>query len=121
MPHCIIEHTDNIKDTIVWNELFSELYKILIDLGEFKEPDIKSRVIEHKNYYIGNGNPEQAFVTLDIQIMDERIDEFKKRLAQSALDLLSEYFEKTLKNLQTSISVQISEIHRNSYSKKVKS
>jgi len=97
LPHCILEYSDNIKDTVVWNSIFKNLHKIFVETGEFIEADIKSRVIKHDNFYIG--------------------DQFKKDLAQSALNLLSRYFTKTLNDLKTSISVQISNIHRNSYSK----
>jgi 5-carboxymethyl-2-hydroxymuconate isomerase len=117
LPHCIIEHTDNIKDYPVWVEVLKEIHKILVDTGEINESDIKSRVVEHKNYYIGDGNQDQAFITLKIEILDGRSDQFKKEVAQNALKALSKYFEKTLKDLQTSISVQISDIHRKSYSK----
>ena len=119
MPHCIIEHSDNIKDSTSWATIFKELHKILVDTGEIKESDIKSRAIEHKNFYIGNGNMNKAFITLNIQLLDGRSDEFKKELAQSALILLNKYFEKTFKELHTSITVQISDIHRKSYSRKI--
>jgi len=117
LPHCIFEHSDNIKDTFEWDAIFKNLHKLLLDTGEFNKADIKSRVIKHNKFYIGNGNPNQAFVTLNIQLLDGRSDQFKKDLAQSALNLLNKYFTKTLNDLKTSISVQISNIHRNSYSK----
>jgi len=117
LPHCILEHSDNIKDTVVWDSIFKNLHKIFVETGEFIEADIKSRVIKHDNFYIGDGNPNQAFITLNIKLLDGRSDQFKKDLAQSALNLLSKYFTKTLNDLKTSISVQISNIHRNSYSK----
>ncbi len=91
----------------------------MVDTCEIREDDLKSRAIEHNNFYIGDGNPNQAFVTLNIQLLDGRSDELKKELAQSALKLFSLYFEKTLVELQTSITVQISDIHRKSYSRKI--
>jgi 5-carboxymethyl-2-hydroxymuconate isomerase len=79
--------------------MLKELHTILVDTGEINESDTKSRVVEHNNYYIGNGNPDQAFVTLNIQILDGRSDQFKKEVAQNALNVLSKYFEKTLKGI----------------------
>ena len=117
MPHCILEYSDNIKDITQWNDLFIQLHKVLLDTGEFKKEDIKSRVLEYKNYYIGDGSPNQAFITLNIQILDGRSDKFKKELAQSALNVLNKFFYNTLERMQTSITVQISDIHRRSYSK----
>ena len=91
----------------------------MVDTGEIKEDDIKSRVIEHNNFYIGNGNPNQAFVTLNIQLLDGRSDEFKEDLAQSALKLLSIHFELTFEELKTSLTVQITDINRKSYTRKI--
>jgi 5-carboxymethyl-2-hydroxymuconate isomerase len=111
MPHCIIEHSDNVLDKPSWQNIFSKLHKILVDTGEWIESDIKSRVLEHKNFYIGDGSPNQAFVTLNIQILDGRSDSIKKDITQKALNLLSDNFPKTLKELRFSITVQVSNIH----------
>ena len=119
MPHCIVEHSNNIKDIPSWEKLFKELHKILTDTNEWIESDIKSRVIGYNNFYIGNGSPNQAFVVLNIQILDGRSDELKKSIADNALNILCKYFELTFKELQTSITVQINDIHSPSYCRKM--
>ena len=111
MPHCIIEHTDNVLDKPSWKNIFCELHKILVDTGQWIESDIKSRVLEHKNFYIGDGGSNQAFVTLNIQILDGRSDNIKKEISQKALNLLRDNFPKSLKDLDFSITVQVSDIH----------
>lgn len=70
MPHCIIEHSDNIKDSPSWKKLFKDLHQVLVDTSEINESDKKSRVIVHNNYFIGDDSKDQAFVTLDIQLLD---------------------------------------------------
>jgi len=119
LPHCILEYSENIQDAPNWTSLFHELHQVLLNTGEFNEQDIKSRAIGHKNYFIGNGNPDQAFIALNVQILDGRTDEFKKDLAQSALNILNKFFCNTLKKLQATITVQISDIHRASYGKSI--
>ncbi len=119
MPHCILEYSDNIKDKPSWNIIFKELHKILVDTGEWIESDIKSRAIKHSEFYIGDGNPNQAFVTLNLQILHGRSDELKESVSKDALEILCNHFESTIKSLQTSITVQISDIHTPSYSKKM--
>ncbi|MCP3924099.1 MAG: 5-carboxymethyl-2-hydroxymuconate Delta-isomerase [Desulfobacterales bacterium] len=119
MPHCILEYTDNIKDKPSWNQVFKELHKILVDTGEWIESDIKSRAIKHSEFYIGDGNPNQAFVTLNLQILNGRSDELKESVSKDALEILCNHFKSTIKSLQTSITVQISDIHTPSYSRKM--
>jgi len=115
MPHCILEYTDNIADELRWADIFKEIHAILIATGEWHGVEIKSRALELTNYYIGNGNPHQAFVTLCIQILAGRSDSLKKSISESCLKVLAGHFPLTLKQLQTSITVQIVDIHEASY------
>ncbi|MCK5099869.1 MAG: 5-carboxymethyl-2-hydroxymuconate Delta-isomerase [Desulfobacteraceae bacterium] len=119
MPHCIIEHSENIRDFPSWEKVFKELHEMMVNTGGWIESEIKSRVVAHSNYYIGDGSLNQTFITLNIQILDGRSEDLKKEISQNALKVLSKYFEKTFNELQTSITVQISDIHSPSYSRKI--
>lgn len=119
MPHCILEYTNNIVDTPIWADIFKEIHAILIATGEWHSADIKSRAIELHNFYIGNGSPHQAFVSLCIQILAGRSDNLKKSVSESCLKALAGHFPLTLKQLQTSITVQIVDIHEPSYCRRI--
>jgi 5-carboxymethyl-2-hydroxymuconate isomerase len=119
MPHCILEYTDNIADAPVWSDIFKELHAVLVATGEWHSADIKSRAIALTNYYIGNGKPQQAFVTLSIQILAGRSDDLKKSISESCLKALVSHFPLTLSQLQTSITVQIVDIHQASYCRRI--
>ena len=119
MPHCILEYTDNIIESPDWDFLFRKIHAVLLDTGEWYEPDIKSRSIRHERYFIGNGDPDQAFITLSIQILEGRSDELKAQISKNALDILVSFFSLSLEQLKTSITVQIVDIHKASYCRKV--
>lgn len=119
MPHCIFEYTDNIADDLIWTDIFKEIHAILLATGEWYGADIKSRAIKLDNYYVGNGNPHQAFVSLSIQILAGRSDDLKKSIAESCLKALASHFPLTLKQLQASITVQIVDIHEPSYRRRI--
>ena len=119
MPHCILEYTSNIVDQPVWADIFKEIHAVLIATGEWHCADIKSRAIELHNYYICNGNPSQAFVSLSIQILAGRSDNLKKSISESCLKTVASHFPLTLKQLQTSITVQIVDIHEASYCRRI--
>ncbi len=119
MPHCILEYTANIVDEPNWADIFKEIHAILIATGEWHCPDIKSRAIQLDNFYIGNGNPHQAFVCLSMQILAGRSDSLKKSIAESSLKVLAGHFPLTLKKLQAGISVQIIDIHEPSYCRRI--
>jgi 5-carboxymethyl-2-hydroxymuconate isomerase len=119
MPHCILEYSSNVIDAPDWTRLLLDVHEVLMATGLFVRSDIKSRIIEHGRYVIGDGSQDRAFVTLNVQILSGRSDEVKRQVAEAALELLSRTFTKTLNELKCSISVQITDIHRPSYCRRI--
>jgi 5-carboxymethyl-2-hydroxymuconate isomerase len=96
-----------------------KVHEKLISTGQFVASDIKSRVIRYEDYVIGNGEENQSFVTLNLQILEGRSDEFKRELPQMALEILVAAFPISLAEQRCSITVQVNEIHRASYQRRV--
>lgn len=119
MPHCIFQYPANIADEPDWPRIMRKIHEGLISTGLFVAGDIKSRVIGHDNYRIGNGEDNQSFVTLNLQILDGRSDEFKRQIADMALEILVASFQKPLVEQKCGVTVQVSEIHRASYQRHV--
>ena len=119
MPHCIFEYSANIADEPEWHQIMKKVHERLIATGEFVAGDIKSRVIRHSNFLIGNGEGNQSFVTLNLQILDGRSDEFKSEIARMALEILVAAFPKSFAEQKCSITVQVSDIHRASYQRHI--
>jgi 5-carboxymethyl-2-hydroxymuconate isomerase len=119
VPHCIFEYTANIADKPEWQRIMGKVHDGLISTGHFVPGDIKSRVIRHDQYRIGNGEPDQSFVTLNLQVLAGRSDAFKRDIAAMALDILVAAFPKSLAEQKCSITVQVSDIHRASYQRQI--
>jgi 5-carboxymethyl-2-hydroxymuconate isomerase len=119
MPHCILEYSANLADDPDWPLIVCGVHEKLLATGLFVAADIKSRILRHEHFVIGNGEPDQSFVTLNLQILDGRSDETKRELAQMALAVLAEALPKSLAEQKCSITVQVSEIHRASYQRLV--
>ena len=119
MPHCIFEYSANIADEPNWPLIMTKLHEKLISTGQFQAEDIKSRVIRHENFLIGNGESDQSFITLNMQMLDGRSDEVKQDLRRLGLEILVAYFPQSLSQQKASITVQISDIHRASYQRQV--
>ena len=120
MPHCILEASDNLLDQPDWTGLLREINGTLAATGLFKAADIKSRAVRHGVFVIGDGSPDQAFVTLNVQILSGRTDEVKAQLSEALLEVLAEAFPKTQAAMRCSLTVQISELHRPSYRRQVR-
>jgi 5-carboxymethyl-2-hydroxymuconate isomerase len=92
---------------------------VIMNTGLFVLSDIKSRVIKHEQYLVGDGLDNQAFVTLNVQILTGRSDDVKSQISQAALAILAEAFPKTFAQMKCSITVQISDIDPPSYRRQV--
>src|SRR5271166_338598 len=119
MPHCIFEYSANIADDPDWPEIALQIHEKLISTGLFVAEDIKSRILKHDHFVIGHGEPNQSFVTLDLQILDGRSDDVKRQLSQMALEVLVQAFPKSIAQQKSSITVQVTDIHRASYQRHV--
>jgi 5-carboxymethyl-2-hydroxymuconate isomerase len=115
VPHCLLEHSANLLDAPDWTGLLREVNRTLADTGLFTAADIKSRVIRHETFVIGDGAPDQAFVTLNLQILGGRPDEVKAGLSEALLAVLKPAFPLTAGKMRLSLTVQISDLHRPSY------
>ncbi|MBE9609755.1 5-carboxymethyl-2-hydroxymuconate Delta-isomerase [Chitinilyticum piscinae] len=119
MPHCILEYSSNIIDQPDYRALLLTIHDTLMQSGQFELADIKSRVIRHEQFLIGDGNPALAFVTCTLQLLAGRSDAVKTALAEALQQRLVAAFPRSLAQLQCSITVQLCDIHRASYQRKV--
>ena len=121
MPHCILEYSGNVVDEPDCAETLAALHRMLAATGLFVLDDIKSRVVRHDDFLVGEGRGDRAFVALEIQILSGRTDEVKGEICDAALQVLVQAFPRTVERLTTSLTVQISDIHRPSYRREIRS
>ncbi len=119
MPHCILEYSNNIVDEPDFRGLLLEVHEALASTGLFKQADIKSRVIRHQRFVVGDGAPDRAFVTMNVCILSGRDDAVKAQLSGAVLRVLEGHFPRTFAEKRCSITVQVTDIHRDSYGKMV--
>jgi len=119
MPHCILEASDNLLDQPDWPALLRQVNGALVATGLFQAADIKSRFLRHDVFAIGDGSPDQAFVTLNVQILGGRPDDVKALVSEALLAVLVPAFPRTLAGMKTSLTVQITDIHRASYRRQI--
>ncbi|HEY3399887.1 MAG TPA: 5-carboxymethyl-2-hydroxymuconate Delta-isomerase [Geothrix sp.] len=119
MPHCILETSDNLLDHPDWVDLLRKINRALVATGLFTSSDIKSRAVQHGRFVIGDGAADQAFVTLNVQILSGRTDEVKAQISEALLQELARAFPRTFAQMKCSLTVQITDIHRPSYRRQI--
>jgi 5-carboxymethyl-2-hydroxymuconate isomerase len=117
MPHCILEYSSNHIDDLNVRSLFEDLHATLLRIWAFKKEDFKSRSIEYEHYLIGDDAKENVFAALELQVMSGKKESEHKALSEAALEVLKKHFPHSLTRCVTSLSVQVVEVNKGSYSR----
>ena len=108
MPHLTLEYTDNLEFDA--QPLLEHLHSELVATGAINLKGLKSRAIQHTEYRIADGNPEYAFVHVNLLIREGRPLEVQKDMSQRVLDVLKETFGERFESSYLSLSVDIKEM-----------
>ncbi len=112
MPHCVIEYCSEVADQCSISDLMSAVHDGALSSGLFPQYDIKTRAIAYDHYC--TGETRDSFVHVNLHLLSGRDDEQKADLAERVLASLAPLLPQVV-----SISVEIIDIHRASYRKRV--
>tara|TARA_R110002153_G_scaffold13189_6_gene49318 strand:+ start:4413 stop:4757 length:345 start_codon:yes stop_codon:yes gene_type:complete len=112
MPHCIIEYSKNLEQTLSIKELVCAVQGYVFSSGLFDESSIKTRAIEYKHFQTGLS--DMPFIHITLKILHGRNHQQKKDLSTLVLDNLRTDIQPPI-----SISVEVSDIEKVSYKKLV--
>ncbi len=112
MPHCIIEYSKDLEKDISPQNMIDKTYQGALNTNLFISSDIKTRTIAFDHYQ--TGNLKENFIHINIKILSGRTVEQRKILSNSVLDQFND-----IQIQPISISVEISELEKESYSKTV--
>jgi len=116
MPHVTLEYTGNIDHPIEFHDLFSELHQVLASAAGIDVNNCKSRAIRLQTYHIGEGQTENAFAHLEIQLLQGRSVELKREIGERGLRVLAKHLMPSGEpDLQ--ITLEIRDMQRDAYFK----
>ncbi len=108
MPQLTLEYTDNLDFNV--QALLARLHSELVATGAINLKGLKSRAIRLTEYRIADGNPDYAFVHVNLLIREGRPVEVQKDAAQRVLAVLKETFGDRFEKSHLSLSVDIKEM-----------
>jgi 5-carboxymethyl-2-hydroxymuconate isomerase len=117
MPHVVLEYSDNVLEQVEFNDFFKKLHSLIIENGPFELKDIKSRAVRRENFYVADGNESNGFIHLTLSILTGRELNLKQALGERILSFLKQEFARSYEGMSCSISVEIRELDRDTYSK----
>jgi 5-carboxymethyl-2-hydroxymuconate isomerase len=112
MPHIIIDYSEELAGRIEIDSLLAAVHDGAMDSGLFTEYDIKIRAQTWSQHR--TGQTRDSFVHVAIHLLSGRSDEHKAMLSESVLARLEPLLPEV-----ASVSVEILDIHRDSYRKRV--
>jgi 5-carboxymethyl-2-hydroxymuconate isomerase len=108
MPHLTIEYTDSLDVDV--QPLLARLHAELVATGAIKLKGLKSRAVRHSEYRIADGNPDYAFVHVNLLIREGRPLDVQKDMARRVMAALKETFGARFESGYLSLSVDIKEM-----------
>ncbi len=121
MPHLKLEYSGNLTVDFDFESLFFNLHKVLNEVTGINPENCKSRAVPLKNYYIGDGHTGNAFVHLDVSILEGRQNDLVQITGQKLLKLLVEFFSNQPEIVQTQFTIEIRDMKRDHYFKQIAS
>ncbi len=107
MPHIVLEYSDNLPELPDFRALFDDIHLTLNRIGGIRLENCKSRARSARHCYIGDGNPDNAFIHLDIAFVEGRSDEIKQAIGRECLELVKRYYRLHLsENLQITLWIR---------------
>ena len=112
MPHCLIDYSLDVADQVEMDALLDAVFLGAMDAALFPEYDIKIRALVYEHHR--TGQTRDSFVHVAIHLLSGRSDEQKSMLSGCVLARVEPLLPQVI-----SVSVEICDIHRESYHKRV--
>lgn len=112
MPHCIVEYSQKLESFMSPQELVNAANRGAVESGLFEVINIKSRAIGYQHYLVGGEVCD--FIHVTVKILPGRTDLQKTHLSSLVLESIQ-----SLAIPKVTITVEVSDLHGESYAKLV--
>jgi 5-carboxymethyl-2-hydroxymuconate isomerase len=112
MPHFIIEYSSDVADQVSIRELIEATFQAALSSGLFAEYDIKTRAYPCQHHQ--TGSTRDSFVQVTVRLLSGRDDTQKADLNEKIFAQIEPMLPSVV-----SVGVEICDMHRASYHKRV--
>ncbi|MCW5588802.1 MAG: hypothetical protein KIT27_03975 [Legionellales bacterium] len=100
---------------VKYDRLFLETHRILVEEIKTDLITCRSAIVKTSDYLIGNGDINNAYIMLRIQILPGRSDEVKNRTGKRLLEKIYRDFADEIKLCTTQVRVYLTETEKQHY------
>ena len=117
MPHLTLEYTSNLATTPPTPDLLLTVHRLLEAVAGIRTENCKSRWREVEECVVGSGDPDSAFVHLEVRFLEGRALEVQQAVGEGALGVLKDHFLPGPDGVDVQITVDVQEIRKATYFK----
>lgn len=111
MAHFVLEYSSNLdSDTLALQALFRKLHDSAAASGIFPLKGIRSRAYCCEHYRLADGNPEHAFVHLQVLVGAGRDEATRQRVAEEFFALLQQHLAPLFAQRGLALSFELKEL-----------
>lgn len=110
MPHFIVEHSTNLDDAVDFPAFCDEIRDVAVETGVFPLGGIRVRVHPCETYAVADGNPENAFVHIELRMGAGRDMETRKQAGETVFEAMTAFLEPLFDARPFALSFEINEI-----------
>ncbi|MGI9666395.1 MAG: 5-carboxymethyl-2-hydroxymuconate Delta-isomerase [Acidimicrobiia bacterium] len=117
MPHVTLDHSEDLDSVADTRRVFERIHRILVDVAGAGPSNVKSRKLVSTDSFVGSGDPTNAFIHLDVRLMEGRSETTKRDVSTACLAVLVEEYqvESSPRNIQ--VTVDVTDLDRETYAK----
>lgn len=106
MPHLTLEYTADLPPEIASRELFGRLHHILADVGGIDIGNCKSRAVGRDVFLTGDGAGEEAYVHLEVRVLEGRAPEARTAMGQGLLEAVRDAYAAVGRPVQVTVELR---------------
>ena len=111
MASVVVEYSANLKDKIHPQRLCKLIGVTIMETGEglFPTAGIRVRAYKAKDYFIGDGDDDYAFVAINVRIAAGRAEEDKRRTFDAVFKVVKDELKEVYDKRVMSLSMDVEE------------
>jgi len=110
MPHLVLEYSANIIEKHAMDRLFRVCHETLAKELPTEINSCKSRALECSSYYVGSGEPGNAFIHAALKVLPGRTPEQLRHVGSKVMETLKSHFSESLQTLSLQITLEVVEL-----------
>lgn len=110
MPHVVVEYSANLEEELDIRALLQKIHAAVLASGVFTVGAVRTRAERREVYVIADGDPDNAFMHIDIRMAPGRDAPTRKIVAQGVLDTIAAETRDVFARTGLGLSVEVREI-----------